>query len=86
MSLYQPIGFSRIKGWGQKKAPKYLNQKTQVGAQAFDSKKEAQRFLELQMLERAGKIQDLRTQVVYELQEGFRHGGGAALPPHHLHR
>lgn len=46
---------------------KYYNRKTTVGGIEFDSAKEARRWGELQLLERAGKIQDLRRQVKYEL-------------------
>lgn len=42
---------------------KYGNQRTN----GFDSKKEAQRYAELKILERAGIIKELRTQVPYEL-------------------
>lgn len=38
----------------------------------FDSKKELKRYLELKMLEKAGKIKDLQLQPVFLLQEGFK--------------
>lgn len=53
------------------KPPKYHNQKTTVDGITFDSAKEAGRYHELMMMERAGQIKDLRRQVKYELQEGF---------------
>lgn len=53
------------------KPPKYHNTKTEVDGVMFDSLKEANRFQELRMLEKAGQIKDLRRQVRYELQEGF---------------
>jgi len=43
----------------------------------FDSKKEAKRYLELKMLEKAGKIKDLKLQPVFLLQEGFYYQGKA---------
>lgn len=46
---------------------KYHNRKTVVNGQTFDSKKEANRYSELLLLERAGAIHDLRTQVKYVL-------------------
>lgn len=46
---------------------KYHNEKTTVDGIKFDSKKEANRYLELKMLERAGEISDLQLQVKYEL-------------------
>lgn len=54
---------------------KYHNTKTVVGDLTFASKKEAARYIELCLLERAGKISDLRTQVPFELipkQKGER--------------
>lgn len=46
---------------------KYHNRKTIVNGHTFDSKKEANRYSELLLLERAGAIHDLRTQVKYVL-------------------
>lgn len=46
---------------------KYQNKKVEVDGIIFDSKKEARRFNELSLLERAGAIQDLQTQVKFVL-------------------
>lgn len=46
---------------------KYKNKKVTFDGEVFDSKKEASRFIELRLLERAGKIQELRRQVEFEL-------------------
>lgn len=46
---------------------KYGNKKVTVDGIAFDSKREAARYCELKMLERAGKITDLSLQKVFEL-------------------
>lgn len=46
---------------------KYKNEKTQVDGVWFDSKREARRYGELKLLERAGEIRNLRLQVVYDL-------------------
>ena len=46
---------------------KYGNRKTVVDGITFDSKKEANRFRELQLLEQAGKITALQRQVKYVL-------------------
>lgn len=46
---------------------KYNNQKITVNGQVFDSKKEANRYKELLLLEKAGAIKDLRTQVKFKL-------------------
>lgn len=46
---------------------KYGNRKTAVDGISFDSKKEASRYRELLLLERAGKIGNLRRKVKYVL-------------------
>lgn len=46
---------------------KYNNKKVTVNGQVFDSKKEARRYKELLLLEKAGEIKDLRTQVKFKL-------------------
>lgn len=48
--------------------PKYGNQKTEVEGVLFDSKKEAERYKELLLLERAGEIHELERQVRFELR------------------
>lgn len=49
-------------------ANKYKNRKTKVSnGHIADSRKEARRYEELLILQKAGKISDLRTQVPYEL-------------------
>lgn len=50
-----------------KKPNKYNNKKLTVEGVTFDSKKEYLRFKELELLERAGKIRDLKRQVEYLL-------------------
>lgn len=46
---------------------KYNNKKITVDGQVFDSKKEANRYKELRLLEKAGAIKDLRMQVKFTL-------------------
>lgn len=46
---------------------KYGSHKITVDGQEFDSQKEARRYGELKLLLAAGRISDLRTQVLYEL-------------------
>lgn len=46
---------------------KYRNQKVTEGDQTFDSQGEYYRWKELQMLEKAGEISNLRRQVRFEL-------------------
>lgn len=47
--------------------PKYNNKKTVVDGEVFDSKKEAQRYGELLLLEKAGAISGLQRQVKFVL-------------------
>lgn len=49
------------------KRSKYGNQKTVVNGIEFDSQKEARRYQELRLLDRCGKISNLRLQVKYVL-------------------
>ena len=46
---------------------KYRNEPTEFNGIKFQSKKEAQRFAELKLLERAGEITDLQLQRVFTL-------------------
>jgi hypothetical protein len=46
---------------------KYKSVKTTVDGIVFDSKKEAQRYQQLKLMEKAGAICDLKRQVKYEL-------------------
>jgi hypothetical protein len=50
---------------------KYGAKKVVVDNIAFDSKKEAERYQILVMLEKAGRISDLKLQPKFVLQEGF---------------
>lgn len=49
------------------KRSKYGNHKVSVDGMTFDSKREYQRYCELQMLEKAGKIEALQRQVAFDL-------------------
>ena len=46
---------------------KYRNQKTYLDGIIFDSKKEAQRWAELRLMEKAGEITNLQRQMKFEL-------------------
>lgn len=46
---------------------KYHAKKTELDEITFDSRKEAQRYAELRLLERSGAIHNLQRQVKYEL-------------------
>lgn len=56
------------RNYGQKKEPnKYHAEKVTIDGEEFDSRKEARRWQDLRLLERAGEISDLRRQVKYTL-------------------
>ena len=55
------------KGEGQPSPRKYGNRKITVDGITFDSRREASRYQELCMLQRAGKITDLELQKRFEL-------------------
>lgn len=50
-----------------KHSNKYRNKKVTVGGKTFDSKKEYTRYCELSLLEKAGVITDLQTQIKFVL-------------------
>lgn len=54
---------------------KYHSKKTTVYGITFDSKKEADRYCELRLLEMAGKIKDLQLQHQFVLQPSFKKNG-----------
>ena len=54
---------------------KYGNIKTEVDGHHFDSKKEAEFYVELKMREKAGEVSDIILQPRYELQEAFSKNG-----------
>lgn len=51
---------------------KYHNKKVIIDGIEFDSKKEGNYYLKLKMLEKAGKITDLRLQVPFVVLETFK--------------
>lgn len=55
----------------QRRRNKYNNCPADRGGIRFDSQKEARRFDQLILLERAGQITDLRMQVDFTLQEAY---------------
>jgi len=54
---------------------KYKNKKCSFDGYKFDSKKEMNRYLQLKLLQRGGKISDLTLQPSYMLQESFKING-----------
>jgi hypothetical protein len=63
---------------------KYRNKKTTINGKTFSSKKEATRYTELALLERAGSISGLRLQVVYILAPSVVIGGRKRPPLRYL--
>lgn len=60
---------------------KYGNKKTKVGDLTFDSLREAKRWSQLCMLERTGRIAELRRQVTYVLAPSVKFAGARAAKP-----
>ena len=58
---------------------KYHSKKVTIGDEVFDSKKEAKRYQELLLLERAGEISNLQRQVKYVLIPAQKDGNGKLL-------
>ena len=58
---------------------KYNSRKTKIDGITFDSKREANRYLELKLLQRAGKIKDLQLQVPYELTPAYTNKSGKKI-------
>lgn len=58
---------------------KYRNRKTIVDGIKFDSKAEANRYIELRMLEKAGYIKQLRLQPRFVLQESYKNNKGETI-------
>ena len=54
---------------------KYRARKTIIDGIQFDSKKEANRYCELNLLESAGEIKNLQLQPRFILQESFKYQG-----------
>ena len=54
---------------------KYSARKTEIDGVLFDSKKEANRYCELKLLEKGKVISNLELQPKFELAEGFRYQG-----------
>lgn len=57
------------------KPNKYGNKKITIDGISFDSKKEAFKYRELKILEKAGIIKNLKLQPRYELQPKFKKNG-----------
>ncbi len=66
---------------GRPKVSKYKAVRTTVDGVTFDSKREARRYQELKLLERAGKIRLLDRQVTYELAPSVKIAGEKRARP-----
>lgn len=60
---------------------KYRAEKTLVNGVQYDSKKESKRAIELEYLEKTGKIKNLQRQVRFILQEGYENNEGKKIRP-----
>ena len=60
---------------------KYHAKKTWMKGKVYDSKKEANRAFELELLAKMGKIQNLQKQVPFVLQEGYVNKHGKKIRP-----
>lgn len=60
---------------------KYGNHRCEYGGIKFDSKKELARYLDLLILERAGKVDYLKVQPKYIIQESFTDNEGKKQRP-----
>ena len=58
---------------------KYHNRKVEINGIIFDSAKEAKRYAELRLMERAGMISDLQRQVVFNLIPNLKDDSGRVL-------
>ena len=62
---------------GIEKKSKYANEKTTINGVKFDSKREARRYTELLLLQRAGKVTGITTQVPFILAPAVKFTGAA---------
>ena len=63
---------------------KYKNKKIEVDGIIFDSQLEANRYFQLKLLERAGEIQDLYRQYVFELQPKYKKRNKTIMPINYI--
>ena len=67
-----------------KRRHKYNAQPTEIDGIRFDSKREAKRYQELQMLAAAGEIHALQLQPRFELQPSFKRNGKTVRAIHYV--
>ena len=68
----------------EKRNHKYNAQPTEFDGIRFDSKREAERYQELQMLAAAGEIHSLQLQPRFELQPSFKRNGKTVRAIHYV--
>jgi len=66
---------------GTRKKSKYNSRKVSVDGITFDSRKEAQKYIALKLLQRAGEILSYELQPEFELQPGYRDKDGKWVRP-----
>ena len=66
------ITLEEYKQLQQKGNSKYKNEKVVIDGIRFDSQKEANRWQELKILQKGGVIKDLRRQIHFQLQPGYK--------------
>ena len=66
------ITLEEYKQLQQKGKSKYKNEKVVIDGIRFDSQKESNRWQELKILQKGGAIKDLRRQIHFQLQPGYK--------------
>lgn len=74
-SIKYPVPIKPNNPITKEKQSKYKNKKVVIDGIKFDSQKEGNRYKELKLMEKSGIISDLRLQVKFELQPGFKLNG-----------
>lgn len=73
----------QYKSYKEKKS-KYKNEKVTIDGIKFDSKKEANRYLELKLLEKQGLIKYISRQVRFVLQPSYKKNGKTIRPIYYV--
>jgi hypothetical protein len=78
------ITLEEYKQLQQKGKSKYKAKKTIVDGMRFDSQKEANRYLELKLLEKQGLIKYIDRQTRFELQPSYKKNGKTIRPIYYV--
>ena len=70
--MQEHITLEEYKQLQQKGNSKYKNEKVVIDGIKFESKLEAERWKQLNLLQKAGTIKDLRRQIKFELQPSYK--------------